>query len=164
MNIHIVRVNEKIEKIALLYNLTVDEIIDCNHHIKDWEHLIPGTKLKLPEIPEIVRTELDNTEPFIEEYYPKIDVQTILEKEQTEKKQNDTIVIKGKEEPLDASIYDNQLKDTSPTEHVKNQPVNKNKTHTIQQYPPYYGYYYPYYGNNGFYSNRKYYSRKKKTK
>ena len=74
MNTHIVRVDEKIEKIATTYNLTTDEIMKINHHIKDWQHLVPGTKLKLPEIPEIVQSELDDTEPFIEEYYPKINI------------------------------------------------------------------------------------------
>ena len=83
MNTHIVRVNEKIESIVSLYNLTEDEVMKINQHIKDWEHLIPGTKLRLPRIPEIVQTELDNTEPFIEEYYPKIteeDLNKIIEK------------------------------------------------------------------------------------
>ena len=77
MNTHIVRVNEKIEKIASLYHLNIEEIIKMNKHIQDWDHLIPGTKIRLPEISEMVQIELDNTEPFIEEYYPKIDVDTI---------------------------------------------------------------------------------------
>lgn len=72
MTFHIVRMNEKIEKIALNYQLDVDEIKSHNKYIKDWNHLIPGTKLRLPEIPNFLNEELDNYEPFIEEYYPKL--------------------------------------------------------------------------------------------
>ena len=50
MNTHIVRVNEKIEKIASLYHLNIEEIIKMNKHIQDWDHLIPGTKIRLPNL------------------------------------------------------------------------------------------------------------------
>ena len=50
MNTHIVRVNEKIEKIASIYNLSTEEIIKINHHIKDWNNLIPGTKLRFQKL------------------------------------------------------------------------------------------------------------------
>ena len=72
MTFHIVRMNEKIEKIALNYQLDIDEIKSYNKYIKDWNHLIPGTKLRLPEISNVLNEELDNYEPFIEEYYPKL--------------------------------------------------------------------------------------------
>ncbi len=72
MTFHIVRMDEKIEKIALNYQLDIDEIKAHNKYIKDWEHLIPGTKLRLPEISIALNEELDNYEPFIEEYYPKL--------------------------------------------------------------------------------------------
>lgn len=72
MTFHIVRMNEKIEKIALNYQLDIDEIKSNNKYIKDWNHLIPGTKLRLPEISNVLNEELDNYEPFIEEYYPKL--------------------------------------------------------------------------------------------
>lgn len=72
MTFHIVRMDEKIEKIALNYQLDIDEIKEYNKYIKDWNHLIPGTKLRLPEISNVLNEELDNYEPFIEEYYPKL--------------------------------------------------------------------------------------------
>ena len=72
MTFHIVRMDEKIERIALNYQLDIDEIKAHNKYIKDWDHLIPGTKLKLPEISIALNEELDNYEPFIEEYYPKL--------------------------------------------------------------------------------------------
>ena len=72
MTFHIVRMDEKIERIALNYQLDIDEIKAYNKYIKDWDHLIPGTKLRLPEISIALNEELDNYEPFIEEYYPKL--------------------------------------------------------------------------------------------
>ena len=72
MTFHIVRMDEKIEKIALNYQLDIEEIKAYNKYIKDWNHLIPGTKLRLPEISNTLNEELDNYEPFIEEYYPKL--------------------------------------------------------------------------------------------
>lgn len=72
VNYHIVRTNETIEKIAMIYNLDVMEIKELNTHIRSWNNLIPGVKIKLPEIPESVTTSLNDVEPFIEDYYPKI--------------------------------------------------------------------------------------------
>ena len=76
MNYHIVRTNERVSDIAQAYNLSVDEIKDINNHIRSWRNL-SGTKLKLPAIPEQIRVELDDSEPFIEDYYPKIAVEEL---------------------------------------------------------------------------------------
>ena len=141
MNTHIVRVNEKIEKIASLYHLNIEEIIKMNKHIQDWDHLIPGTKIRLPEISEMVQIELDNTEPFIEEYYPKIDVDTI--KDNVQEKE---ITV---EEKL-STLY--QLQTKKPTINHSTKPQHS------YLYPPYYpgGYYNPYYPYNYYRkSNRK---------
>lgn len=74
MNYHIIRTGESIEKIAYGYNLAVEEITRINRHISNWEKLIPGTKIKLPEISNQLTMELDEVEPFIEDYYPKIEL------------------------------------------------------------------------------------------
>ena len=74
MTYHIVRMGETIDKIVAIYQVDLDEIKSINKYVRNWEHLIPGTKLRLPEIPESLNVELDNDEPFIEEYYPKIDI------------------------------------------------------------------------------------------
>ena len=72
MNYHIVRANELIEDIALLYNMDVYEIKECNKHIREWVNLTPGLKLRLPEISESLALELNDVEPFIEDFYPKL--------------------------------------------------------------------------------------------
>ena len=142
MNTHLVRVNEKIEKIASLYHLNIEEIIKMNKHIQDWDHLIPGTKIRLPEISEMVQIELDNTEPFIEEYYPKIDVDTIKDN------------VQEKEIIVENSV------DTKKEETEEKKPTINHSTKPQHSYlyPPYYpgGYYNPYYPYNYYRkSNRK---------
>lgn len=143
MNVHIVRVNERIEKIANIYNLTKEEIIKINHHIQDWDHLIPGTKLRLPEIPENVELELDNTEPFIEEYYPKIDVNEINIKKDT--------------------IENDKLQEVNNQQVMVDEPQTTNKIVKKTYKHPYYGNPYPYYGYYQGYNPYNYY-RKPKTK
>ncbi len=150
MNTHIVRVNEKIERIALIYNLTVDEIIKINHHIQDWDHLIPGTKIRLPEIPEIVQTELDNTEPFIEEYYPKIDIESL----QTKIKQESVV---NASQSMDNVTMDKIEEKVSTLEETTEAPKKPKPKVIYPTYPPYYmnGYYPPYYPNGYYRSTRK---------
>lgn len=72
MNYHIVRNGETIEKIAIIYNLDITEIKEVNPHIRSFENLVPGLKLRLPEIPESVAVEINDVEPFIEDYYPTL--------------------------------------------------------------------------------------------
>jgi hypothetical protein len=72
MKFHIVRTGESLEDILFLYNLTKDELVEDNRHIRVWEKLIPGTKLKIPSITESIEYEVNDMEPFIEDYYPKL--------------------------------------------------------------------------------------------
>lgn len=140
MNTHIVRVNESLDKIALIYCLTKEEIIKNNTHIKDWNRLIPGTKLKLPIISDIVENQLDNTEPFIEDYYPRLDpIKTGFVSEEI---------------PVQSTnVEASNIEETK----IENKPKKINKPHQVPYY--YNGYpYYGYYGNSyGPYSTNKYY-------
>ena len=126
MNFHIVRTNESIEDIALIYNLDVIEITSLNNHIRKWENLTPGLKLRLPEISDNLSIELNDVEPFIEDYYPKLnpDLNYYLDDEFKEKSEEEI------------------KKDNSPVE-----PKVK------QNYPkyPYYPYYNPYYNYYRYY-------------
>ena len=113
-----------------------------NKHIQDWDHLIPGTKIRLPEISEMVQIELDNTEPFIEEYYPKIDVDTIKDN------------VQEKENTVQNSV-DIKKEETEEKKPTINHSTNPQHSYL---YPPYYpgGYYNPYYLYNYYRkSNRK---------
>lgn len=96
MNFHIVRTNETLKDIGLIYNIDIDEIKEANKHIRIWDNLSPGLKIKLPEIPESLALELDDVEPFIEDYYPKLD---ILLKDKIFKKEEPIIKEEVKVEP-----------------------------------------------------------------
>lgn len=142
---HIVRMNETIGKIALTYNLSINEIKNINQHIRDWDKLVAGTKLNLPSIPEIVKDDLNDVEPFIEDYYPKI---TNL----NELTSNEDIAIKTDvESGLNES---NNNKEVGQIPQEVKQPktmkeVNYPKSSIFYNgyyppYPPYYPYYPPY--------------------
>lgn len=95
MNFHIVRTNETIEDIALLYNVDIEEIKESNKHIRIWDNLSPGLKIRLPEISESLATEIDDVEPFIEDYYPKL---SPLYKEEKIEEEVIPVVVEKKEQ------------------------------------------------------------------
>lgn len=72
MKFHIVGSNETISEILSAYDMTFEELKKENKHIRRWDNLIPGTKLKIPVITESMNEEINSTEPFIEDYYPKM--------------------------------------------------------------------------------------------
>lgn len=137
MNYHIVRTNDAIEKIASTYNLTINEIKNLNTHISNWKSLVPGTRIKLPPIPEAISDELNDTEPFIEDYYPKIDIKKYeskeIENELSENFEGENITDKIEENyNLSFDSY-NEQKDIS---------YKKNKCSNSIKLPPSYNNYY----------------------
>lgn len=72
MKFHIIQVGETLDKILFLYDLNKDELVEENRHIKNWNKLIPGTKLKIPTVSQTIDSEIMEMEPFVEDYYPKI--------------------------------------------------------------------------------------------
>ncbi|HHU55183.1 MAG TPA: LysM peptidoglycan-binding domain-containing protein [Acholeplasmataceae bacterium] len=79
MKFHIVRNGETLSQIAFAYNLEEEELKKENKHIRYWDKLIPGTKLKIPVIPEAVDQDVEAMEPFIENYYPKLNLGSNVE-------------------------------------------------------------------------------------
>ncbi len=122
MNIHVIRPGETIEKIAKMYNLSINELTSINPHFRSWEHLAPGAKLRIPEIPEYIKDELDEIDPFIEDYYPKINIdEIILNKDKIEIEE---------EKPI--------IEEKTVTEEKVKKYVNKPNNY---YYNPYYGFY-----------------------
>lgn len=70
---HIVKNGERIEDILSMYHLQLEEIVSINLHVTDFYHLVSGTKIKIPLLTEEVEQILDNTESFIQRYYPKME-------------------------------------------------------------------------------------------
>ena len=136
MNYHIVRTNEKIESIINLYNLTIDEIKDLNTHISNWHNLIPGTRLKLPSISEALTNEINDIEPFIEDYYPRIDFKKYESKDE-EIDADNTFIIEEKTSSVESV---NQTEDVKELEEEKNE--KSNEYYNSINLPPSYKYYY----------------------
>ncbi len=75
MKFHIVGNGESVDDILRGYDISIDELKNENKHIRIWNYLIPGTKLKIPVLTESILEELHEVEPFIEDYYPKLKVE-----------------------------------------------------------------------------------------
>lgn len=71
MIIHIVKDNQNLKTISNNYNVSKNDIISNNKHISDWQNLKLGMKIKIPLLNEEVNNELEESEPFIEDYYLK---------------------------------------------------------------------------------------------
>ena len=76
MIIHIVREGETIRKIIAHYEVSENDLLSENRHITDWYHLVPGMKIRIPLLNEETLEVLEETEPFIEDYYKEIDEKT----------------------------------------------------------------------------------------
>ncbi|MCL2521839.1 MAG: hypothetical protein FWE36_03155 [Erysipelotrichales bacterium] len=101
MIIHVVKPNEKLGDILFNYKCERNELISINMHITNWEKLIAGTKLRIPMVTNEVVEILEETEPFVEDYYLHNIAQKIPNEEvvNEEKEQPD-------EENLSQEIYD----------------------------------------------------------
>ncbi len=69
---HIVKNNEQLNDILNMYHISIEELMEHNSHITDFNHLISGTKLMIPLVSEEVEQILEKTEGFVMDYYPKI--------------------------------------------------------------------------------------------
>lgn len=135
MNYHIVRNGETIEKIALIYNLDIIEIKEVNKHIKSFDNLVPGLRLRLPEIPDSITLELNDVEPFIEDYYPKLSDYDDVYPQKEEIIKDDIIDVTQIKEEKNQPINDNSIKYSKPK-------IVKPIYYNPYCYPYYY---YPYY-------------------
>lgn len=128
MRFHIVSMGETMERIMALYELNQDELIAENKHIKVWNKLVPGTKLRIPTITETIEQDIKEMEPFIEDYYPVI------------KKEEDIPVLEEetKEEPaVDIKEEKNIAEDDEEDEEEYEEDIYQG----YQGYPFYYPYY-----------------------
>ncbi len=73
MLIHIVKTGETIDKITDSYRILKSDLISNNLHITDFSHLKSGMKLKIPLICKDSMETLEETEAFIDDYYPSFE-------------------------------------------------------------------------------------------
>lgn len=130
MKFHIVRNGETVKKIAFLYSLEVEEIKKENKHIRVWEKLIPGTKLKIPVITEAIDNDVTQMEPFVEDYYPKLNLNENIKDTINENQANfEEEYIEIQEDIYENSNenVDNTIKSTSVKQIHAEENINKIK-------------------------------------
>lgn len=115
MKFHIVCEGETLKKIAFLYGLNEEELQKENKHIRVWERLIPGTKLKIPTISEAIDQDINSMEPFVEDYYPKLKLDVGNTNPQPEVKVEtvDTNEIKQTAQENEVKTFDDNLSSES---------------------------------------------------
>ena len=153
MKFHIVGNGETVEDISRGYDITVDELKNENKHIRIWNYLIPGTKLKIPVLTEALVEDINEIEPFIEDYYPKI----TLEEEQftienpseeiiEEQINNQYILEENKNNNINDIEYpNNEIKDEITDEIIENKITSHSQDNVIRNNQPQilYRYVYP---------------------
>lgn len=150
MKFHIVGTGETIEEILDNYDMSFSELKKENKHIRSWNYLVPGTKLKIPVITETMNEEINAIEPFIEDYYPKIKIanEPYEEIKMTEETTTDNESIDLKEEIIteeknseeDIIIEEPEKKQEKMEEVIKQQNNNFRPNFNYPYYPynPYY--------------------------
>lgn len=154
MKFHIVRNQETTKDILSIYSLTINELKEPNRHIRDWNKLIPGTKLKIPIINESVEQDIIDMEPFIEDYYPRNDeplFQEVIEEQQdliNEEEKTDQQQYSEPQNNSIGSLKNNDIEKTTVTKEEKEElKPNSFKSHNFvrnisyvwyQPYPVYY--------------------------
>lgn len=106
MKFHIVRSGETLENILFTYSLSKDELVENNKHIRNWNKLIPGSKIKIPTITKVIDQDIMEMEPFISEYYPH---KNILEKERDEE---NAVISLVQDDSKPVSLVDNDVNNT----------------------------------------------------
>lgn len=69
---HIVKNGETIHDILNMYHIELKELTGVNLHITDFYNLVSGMKIKIPLIHNEIEQILENTESFVQKYYPKV--------------------------------------------------------------------------------------------
>ena len=89
--IHIVREHERLQDILKNYNVEIDDLKTNNLHITDFNHLTPGTKLRIPNLNQETIQILNEVEPLVSNYYkPDFDESNIINDDGKKVDVNDT--------------------------------------------------------------------------
>lgn len=69
---HIVKNGETLQDILNMYHIELEEVKEYNLHITDFHNLVSGMKIRIPLLHNEIEQILENTESFVQKYYPKI--------------------------------------------------------------------------------------------
>lgn len=148
MKFHIVGNGESVEDILRGYDITISELKNENKHIRVWNYLIPGTKLKIPVLTESIVEEINEIEPFIEDYYPKItiedeyqDIEQSVDENLNNTTENITFENELMEDKKEKNEIVEEIKENKIEEVIENNQINNNFREYNQ--PQLYRYVYP---------------------
>ncbi len=144
MLIHIVKTGETIDKIVDSYRILKTDLISNNLHITDFSHLKSGTKLKIPLITKDTLETLEESEAFIDDYYPSFENFLNSNSKIKESINNDIKEVKEQIIVEEVIIEDDQSKTTLEQEEVieehslekeeKNKIKEESKKYNIPKY------------------------------
>lgn len=142
MLLHIVRSGETIRGIADNYQCEISDITSNNLHITDFKNLKAGMKLKIPFLSRPIIDTLEETESFIQDYYPNLKGE--IKKENvvpSEPKTPETPV-----EKVEVAEVKEELKPSEKVEVLKvNEPIKPIEKPKMERYVNY--------PNTGYYGN-----------
>lgn len=151
MKFHIVKSGEKVRDLLFIYNLNIDELKENNRHIKFWDKLIPGTKIKIPVITEAINNDVEMMEPFIEDYYPKQlfdlpkenDSNSFVTEEVVLEKEESSVETESSKEEIEKdnkeTVKEEKIQTVKQNDKISYKQANMNVVNVLC-YHPYYGY------------------------
>lgn len=133
MLIHIVSPGESIGKIADGYHCSINDIKANNLHITDFYHLAAGTKLKIPFITKEKQEVLEETEPFISDYYPTYN--GYLDGMKKENAKTEEVILEKPEEVENPVIIEEETKKVE-VKPVDNKVLKAKQSNSYMMYNP----------------------------
>ncbi len=153
MLIHIVKTGETVDKITDSYRILKSDLISNNQHITDFSHLKSGMKLKIPLLSKDTLETLEETEAFIDDYYPSFEKflsnnETIIADTETKEINNKQVemieevkdvtyekeveVTQNEEIKYESKTYEQKYESK---QEVKDEEQNKSHNNNVFQYP-----------------------------
>jgi uncharacterized protein (DUF433 family) len=74
---HVVRIGESIEDILKKYQINLREFVSANPQVQSGCAMTPGTRLTIPKMNQQLEEEIEEIEPFLEDYYPRVNLDMI---------------------------------------------------------------------------------------
>ncbi|MFI3329214.1 MAG: LysM peptidoglycan-binding domain-containing protein [bacterium] len=136
MLIHIVKTGETVDKITDSYRILKSDLISNNLHITDFSHLKSGMKLKIPLISKDTIETLEESEAFIDDYYPSFE-KFLNDNEKVNKEEVKIEIIEDNVDVVETKEINNEeitedIIEIKPEE-IKQEEINKPLNNNVYQ-------------------------------